>query len=153
MIYGGAGDDSISCAIDSWNGRFSTMIGGRGNDTFTGSNGYADMFLYENGDGNDIITNYDNNDWIRITDGTSFSTQTSGSDVIVNIGSGSITLKDSYGKALNIISFDHYIANNNSSSVVSGSSERDLIYNSGAYSTIYANDDNRVPNSDLRRSR
>ena len=151
VIYGGAGDDSISCAIDSWNGRFSTMIGGSGNDTFTGSNGYADVFLYQNGDGNDVITNYDTNDWIRITDGTSFSTQVSSSDVIINVGSGSIRLQNAYGKTLNVASAN-FIFNDNSSSVVPGTSGRDFIYNNGYRSTIYANAGNDVIDNRAQRS-
>ncbi len=78
-----------------------TLIGGEGNDTLTGGSG-NNVFQYASGDGNDVITNYSGNDTIEITDGV-YSTQNSGNDVIVKVGSGSISLKNAKGTTLNII--------------------------------------------------
>ena len=76
------------------------LIGGEGDDTLTGGSG-SNVFQYASGGGNDIITNYSSNDTIEITDGI-YSTQTSGNDIIVNVGSGSINLKNAKGTTLNI---------------------------------------------------
>ena len=95
-ISGGAGDDSII----SSSGSYATINGGSGNDTITGSS-YTDVFQYADGDGNDVITGYSSADTIKITNGT-YSTQISGDDVIVKVGSGSITLKNANGTTLNI---------------------------------------------------
>ncbi|MBR1579780.1 MAG: hypothetical protein IJ668_04705, partial [Selenomonadaceae bacterium] len=88
VLNGGAGDDSINSSRNSTYGWYATLNGGTGNDTLTGSNGYADVFMYKAGDGYDVITNYESYDTIRLTDGSSFSTTRSGDDVIVYVGSG-----------------------------------------------------------------
>ena len=112
-IDGGAGDDSI----DS-NGSYGLIDGGAGNDLIglygnyhiTVNAGTDDDTVYINrsyysslscfyqyayGDGNDIVHNFSAKDTIQISG--SYATQTSGSDIIVSVGSGSITLKDYYG--------------------------------------------------------
>ncbi|MBR2180148.1 MAG: hypothetical protein IJ862_07135 [Selenomonadaceae bacterium] len=100
-LDGGDGNDSLKGA-----GGNDTLIGGKGNDTLTGNDG-DDVFVYANGDGNDVITDYNaNDDKLRITG--SYSTVTSGNDVIVNVGSGSITLKNANGKKLNITKVSNY---------------------------------------------
>ena len=78
-----------------------TLIGGKGNDTLTGGNS-NDVFIYSNGDGNDVITDYSASDKISLSSSSSYSTTTSGQDVIVNIGNGSIKLKSAKNKKLNI---------------------------------------------------
>ena len=77
-----------------------TLIGGKGNDTLTGGNG-KDVFVYNNGDGNDVITDYSSSDKIKIV-ASSYSTLESGDDIVVQVGSGKITLKDAIGEDLNI---------------------------------------------------
>ena len=84
-----------------------TISGGTGDDTiYSRGNGY-NIFQYSTGDGADIIYGFQNNDTLKISG--SYTTQKSGSDVIVSVGSGSITLKD-YSGAVNIQS----VSNGNS---------------------------------------
>ena len=119
--------------------------GGLGDDTLTGSN-YGDVFQFAYGDGNDIITNFNSNDTIRITDGSSYSTTRSGSDLIVSIGSGSIRLKNASGTTLHIINGSssdiNYISNAVSYRELDGTNRRDYITNSAPYVEIDAEDGN-----------
>ena len=93
VITAGKGNDSIVSK-----GKNATITGGAGNDTLTGSSG-ADVFVYSDGDGNDIITNYAENDKISLKSGAA-EISTSGNDVIFNIGSGKITLQKAKGKTI-----------------------------------------------------
>ena len=93
-IYGGAGADSIY----SFN---STINAGAGNDTVNLSyGGKNNVIQYAEGDGNDLIQNLGSSDTLGIYGG--YSTQTSGNDVLVYVGSGTITLEDASGKTVNI---------------------------------------------------
>ena len=96
-ILGNAGDDSISGGADA-----DTLIGGKGNDTLIGGTG-ADTFIYASGDGNDVIKDYTaGQDKIKLTSGTITNSSIKGSDVMLKIGSGSLTLKNAKGKAITI---------------------------------------------------
>lgn len=79
-----------------------TIIGGKGNDTLCGTKG-SDVFLYANGDGNDIIENYGGEDTIRLTSGSIKSYSVNRADLVLNIGSGSITVKNAGNRAVTIV--------------------------------------------------
>ena len=118
LIYGGAGNDTITVASATRNtivgedgddsiyiseeASNNTVSGGKGNDTInlTGSS-YNDV-TYQNGDGNDTIFGFDENDTLHLFEGET-STSTIGADVVVQVGNGSITIKDGAGKYLRII--------------------------------------------------
>ncbi|MBR4152674.1 MAG: calcium-binding protein [Selenomonadaceae bacterium] len=93
-IDGGAGND--------------TLIGGKSNDTITGRGG-ADVFVYSEGDGNDIITDYEEEDFISIASGAA-SFKVEGQDIIVTVGTGTkkgtITLKNAADKVISYIEDD-----------------------------------------------
>ena len=110
-IDGGAGDDYIknsgdSISIDGGDGDDDiynmgdnvTISGGIGNDLISlYSDSYSDdyynnVIVYNNGDGNDTIEGFDANDTLQISG--SYSTAKSGSNVIVTVGKGKITLVD-----------------------------------------------------------
>ncbi len=94
-IRGGKGNDTFIGA-----GGNDTIIGGAGNDSLWGGSG-SDVFIYANDDGNDTITDYDEDDIIQITSGTinKISTTSSG-NVIFRVNNRKITLKDAADKII-----------------------------------------------------
>ena len=86
-LIGGAGND--------------TLIGGKSNDTLKGGDG-SDVFVYANGDGNDVITDYTEDDMIRFTKGTAKVTS-SDKDVIFTVGTGKLTVKNAKSKVITYI--------------------------------------------------
>ena len=62
---------------------------------------YNRVIQYANGDGNDVIEDYNNGDIIQITEGT-YTTSTISNDVIITVGEGSIKLLNAKGKNINI---------------------------------------------------
>ena len=98
-INGGDGDDYIDA------GGYSnvTALGGAGNDTIDLDGSGENVIEYKSGDGNDLILGFTSDDTIRITDDASFSTMILDDDVIVSLGSGSITLIDAAYEEINIL--------------------------------------------------
>ena len=99
LFIGNNGNDTIYV-----NGKGNTLDGGQGNDAIileTGSSG--NLIAYSNGDGNDIVVGLTSNDTIKLTSGYISKVSVSGSDVIANIGNGSLICSELKGKKLNII--------------------------------------------------
>ena len=86
-INGGAGNDSIYSYV--W--QYVTISGGTGNDIINSNYGTYNLFKYAEGDGNDNIWGFDGTSTLSISGG-SYSTQTSGDDIIVTVGDGKISL-------------------------------------------------------------
>ena len=96
-IVGGSGADSLSGASGA-----DTLNGGKGNDTLIGGAG-NDLFIYQSGQGNDVITDYvTGQDKLKITGAKISKSSISGSDVILYVGTGSIKVKNAKGKKLSI---------------------------------------------------
>ena len=94
MIDGGDGDDSIvNCGSDV------TISGGAGDDTIN----HAAHYIYALGDGNDLITNYSSDDTIHLLSVENTNSLIAGSDAILKIGDGLITLKNAAAFALNVV--------------------------------------------------
>ena len=104
-IDGGKGNDSIfgGKGNDSLNGNKAddTLIGGAGSDTLTGGSG-ADVFVYKKGDGNDIITDYAEEDVISIQSGKA-TVSTKKNDVIFTVGSNKITVVGAKDKVITYV--------------------------------------------------
>ena len=102
-INGGAGDDLILVS-----GNNTTIFGGTGNDTMTGSSEYINYFQYSIGGGNDIITNYKDLDEISILDGEIANVSLNGSDFIIKLKKwgktdvGSLTIQNSITKRIRV---------------------------------------------------
>ena len=78
-------------------------MGGAGNDILTGGAG-NDTFFYADGDGKDTIRDYGTgNDVIRITKGFIKSKKASGKDVVLTVGTGTISLKNAVGKNITVV--------------------------------------------------
>ncbi len=98
-IDGGAGNDTIFYNSDG-----STLNGGADNDIIDlASYAKNNLIKYTAGDGNDTIYGFNGDDTLQIGNGTgTYSTTKSGNDLIVKVGDGSITFKDSANLSLNI---------------------------------------------------
>ena len=145
QLEGGAGNDSIY----NEQGNYITIRGGKGDDTIRIKSLYANnnIIQYDEGDGNDYFIdeyNPSSPNWtVQIGGGTgTYSTQTSGSDLIVNVGSGKITLANMGSKSVNIAgtystgSGGVTVQNGNAVSLVSGTSYADSIFNYGNSVTV-----------------
>ena len=86
-ISGGAGNDSITGGKGA-----DTLVGGKGNDTLTGGAG-ADVFVYNAGDGDDVISDYSQEDTIQIVGETVAKvTKKSGNIILTLAGKNKITV-------------------------------------------------------------
>ncbi len=79
-----------------------TLDGGLGADKLIGGSG-ADVFMYSVGGGKDTVVGYDHEqgDVIKI-DGTVKSSSVSGKNVVLNVGSGSLTVNDVVDKIISV---------------------------------------------------
>ena len=86
------------------NANDNTITGGKKNDTLTGGAG-ADTFVYNNGYGNDVITDYSANegDIIQLGKNTAVTGITyNGNDLILTVGKGKITVKGGARQAVTV---------------------------------------------------
>ena len=116
-----------------------TLNGSSGNDTLTGGGG-RNVFLYESGDGDDVITDYTvNRDIIRITYGSISKAVASGNDVVLTVGSGKITVKNAKGKALTLVNSSGRssttVVGGSSTSTTSGGTSKSTLKSGLSYST------------------
>ena len=105
-VTGSAGNDEIEFVPSQYSNvnKFAsvTMTGGKGNDILHATNG-ADEFRYAKGDGNDVIHDYSGEDFIHLTSGSITDSYASGNDVILEVGEGSIRVKNAKGKAIAVM--------------------------------------------------
>ena len=153
-ISGGAGNDSIRNWEDSNNvtlnggdgadtietsGTYSIIvIGGTGDDVITNTNDNADvLYKYSDGDGNDSIVGFNDLSTLQIGGGTgTYSSQQSGSDIIVTVGDGKITL---VGVAsLSTVNIDGIESSSSDSKLITLTEGNDTYSNTLAGATIQA---------------
>src|SRR5262245_6491124 len=101
-LIGGNGDDSLdggagNDAVDGGNGK-DTVNGGTGDDVLTGGNG-PDLCVFNAGFGDDVITDFKNNDHIQFDDELFSSPQAAldaseqvGDDTVITVGTNTVTL-------------------------------------------------------------
>ena len=80
------------------------MNGQAGNDTLTGGAG-KDTFVYANGGGSDIVTDYAAGyDTLQISSGSISKTALANSskDMVITVGTGKVTLKNAAGKTISM---------------------------------------------------
>ena len=91
LINGAAGNDQITLYKA---GVGNTVNGGTGNDTVYNENTIAgNVYEYNSGDGNDLITGFTLSDTLIIA-GTTYSTVKSGNNLIVSARKGAVTLQN-----------------------------------------------------------
>ena len=126
----------------------SNLYGNGGNDTLTGGKG-ADNFYYADGDGNDTIVKYKvGQDTIHITNGEISSAVIDGSDVILNVGDGSIKIKSGKNKKINIANADGEIKTYTFKSGTTENPTKNFVERNYIEEMWFANDNNFV-NSEL----
>ena len=97
-ILGGSGNDKLYGKDGN-----DYLIGGKGNDSLWGGNG-ADTFIYESGDGKDVIFGFDDTDMLQITGTFSGTYNKSKKEVYFKVGSTSnaLTLKNYTATSFNV---------------------------------------------------
>ena len=107
IIYGGKGNDTLwgNDGADKISGGAGndTLTGGKGNDSLWGNAG-KDTFIYESGDGKDIIYGFENDDMLKITGKYSSSYSKSKGEIAFKVGntSNAITLSDFSATSFNV---------------------------------------------------
>ncbi|KQQ79445.1 matrixin family metalloprotease [Aureimonas sp. Leaf324] len=88
LVYGGRGDDLVSGDLGN-----DTLVGGFGNDWLAGRAG-ADVFVFEAGQGDDVIVDFNAAEGDRLVlSGQTYTTaEVNGSEVLTLSGGGTITL-------------------------------------------------------------
>ena len=152
-VTGGAGNDSIG-VTESVTG--STITGGTGEDTIN-NRGKGNVFVYNSGDGTDIVIGLTASDTL-IVEGTTYSTvvSESGEDLHIIAGEGTVYLQGAaevppviFG-TLKTAEGNLVITNATADTLVNGSSGNDSITNSGSNVTINggAGDDTLTSSAD-----
>ena len=141
-IIGGDGNDTI-LNYDT----YAWIYGGTGNDSVSLASGSYRTLIYNSGDGYDIVYGYNSYDTISIGGSANYQTLTSGSNVIVSLESGAMTLEGAKGKTLNIVGGSNgggnsSINNYTKNTYVYGTTNADSIYNYAGGVKIYASDGN-----------
>ena len=175
-IIGGNGNDSIVNGTNSENSSISvddgddyvenysnkvTISGGKGNDTILNHYHFKNddddydenlgnnvVFKYDSGDGNDIIYGFNETSRLSIIGG-SYSSMTSGDDIIVTVGEGKITLVGAASlSAVNIIGEETPIETNSwtldGTTAKYGTSAKTLVTVKGVKSVDGLKVDNKV---------
>ena len=151
-VDAGTGDDFISNS-----GSDVTIKSGKGNDTLDGVG--SEIILFGTGDGSDVINNWQNKNLISLTSGTILNTLLSGEDIILSLGSDSLTLKNAKNKLVRVNNVDgtqtilneerigQTISNDLSNQTLAGGLGNDSIYNTGNNVTIKSSEgDDSVTN-------
>lgn len=130
-VNGGAGNDYVHIYSGASN---TTIKAGTGNDTIKSYSKNKVTYVYKSGDGKDVIDGFNfGTDKIIISSGKVSSTSYSGNDVILKIGSGSITVKDGKGKKITINGKSKTYGKSSTSAAITG-------YKAPS-STIYVNNE------------
>ena len=103
IINANAGNDRINNT-----GSDVTISGGNGNDNITLSGGDegGNTFVYADGDGKDILYNFNENDTIQVLGTNEIKESIKNKDVILKVGKGTITVRDAAAKDMTITLVD-----------------------------------------------
>ena len=109
FLSGGYGNDTLYG--DNGDSGNDSLSGGYGNDYLSGGKGY-DNFLYEEGDGNDVIYGFDKYDMLLITGAFSTTYDKTNKEIYFKVGDtdNAITLKNFTAKSFNVNGFNYKIS-------------------------------------------
>ena len=158
ILIGGIGNDTINAGDDD-----DILIGGKGNDTLNGGYG-RDTYVYNLGDGMDIINETRGNDKIKFgngitKDGLTFTQEDNNLRIIINNDiNQSILINGFYenvnyqveniefadGSKFNLSTQGLTLQQTNADDNVNGTSYDDIIYGNGGHDTINAGDGNDI---------
>lgn len=97
------GSNNADSFVLSNNATNVTVNTGKGNDYVDLGNGKGNVFVYANGNGNDVVNNFDlSTNKFKLTSGT-LAAEHDGADIVVKVGSGNVILKGAYGTDENAI--------------------------------------------------
>ena len=99
-LNGGAGSDVISIYGSGSSWLNNTLQGGKDTDIIYG--GAANIFVYEDGDGDDTIYYAKSNDTVQIATNSGYTSLRNGNDLLINVGNGFMTFKNAANLKLNI---------------------------------------------------
>ena len=105
-LEGGDGNDKLYGQNDD-----DTLWGGIGNDTLEGGKG-ADTFIYNDGEGKDVITDFGDDDLLQITGDFTTSYNASAGTITFKFDDGRLTLKDFTATTFNINGDSYHISGN-----------------------------------------
>ena len=153
-ITGGADNDVIT----NDNNDNATISGGAGDDSINNVSGTL-TFQYSTGEGNDVIEGFDETSTLQILSGTVDKLTSNGTDLVLQVGEGTISLKGAYeltslsvvDKEFNAIDLpgmeilgteggDSSIVNSRDKATISGLGGNDFIDNSGNAVSINGGD-------------
>ena len=99
-IVGSASNDTIVCE-----GSGLSVRGGTGDDYIDfGTGGGGNVFVYASGDGDDVIADFTpSKDKVKTTSGKAISVGRNGSDVVITVDKGTITLQGVAGQTISVI--------------------------------------------------
>ena len=118
-----------------------TIDGGTGNYSIS-NKGKHIVYQFGSGDGKDTIIGFNDGDTVQITEG-SYTSKTSGKNVIVSVGNDKLTLKNASDKSINfIISSDSTISSDSVAKDVFGGTGDDKLYGGSGNDKIYGNKGN-----------
>ena len=143
-VQGLAGNDVIEN-----NGNYVTIVAGLGNDTIKGESSYQ-IIQYANGDGADVVNNFNvETDILNITEGTISSATLKKNNVILRIGKGSITLKNTKGLFVNVLDSEGNMSRKiygNGTVTVEGTAQNETItaWSKGDSINAYEGDDTLI---------
>ncbi len=109
-LNGGAGNDVIiDNSGSSWAGEYHTLNGGAGDDSLSLQPGIGKreyVIEYAAGDGHDTVIGFNENDTLRLVNGTIDNISLNNFDARINVGEGSVLLKNMGGRPFTFIDPD-----------------------------------------------
>ena len=144
-IDGGAGNEKVTLEGNSHD---VTVAGGEGNDTIY-SNGAGNLIYYADGDGKDVIYGFDGEDSLQIEGDIKSTNPNSNGHVVINVGSGSITIRDAANSDWKIVD-NVFSIGENEAITIEGTAKNDTLTNDSKVALMlgYAGNDSIINSGD-----